>query len=283
MSEKAEQQGPETWHALVCGLPLAEERFELGSSITLQRLNNPLSVFDLAAVGAAGFREWATLEPLAPVATAEIISPASAATLPGYDALNKCWLTSALLVIRGFAHHLCPAVSAYSWNCIAGRQLQRSKPLRKQGSEEEAKSVIQNSSDTLPKFKGGLMDYHLHLLTPRESKDTAFDAIEAEWFRGHLEKFNALAAADERFRFALEAAVDWRYAKDARSGISRPWAGIESIFGISSELVYRISLLAATIVAPRGNERVDAFRRTKSSCRGNIRVSTCLIIRVTGF
>jgi hypothetical protein len=54
------------------------------------------------------------LEPLAPSAAAEIVSPTSAAQLPGYDALNKCWLASALLVIRGFARHLCPAVSAYS-------------------------------------------------------------------------------------------------------------------------------------------------------------------------
>jgi hypothetical protein len=89
MNEKAGQQKSEVWHALVCGLPLAEDRFELGSSIVLQRLLNPLSVFDLAAAGAVGFREWATLEPLAPVATAELISPTSAVTLPGYDALNN--------------------------------------------------------------------------------------------------------------------------------------------------------------------------------------------------
>jgi hypothetical protein len=264
MNEDAEQQEPEVWHALVCGLPLTEDRFELGSSIVLQRLFNPLSVFDLAAVGAVGFREWATLEPLAPVATAELISPMSAATLPGYDALNKCWLASALLVLRGFARHLCPAVSAYSWNFVAGHQSQRSETFRRQLAEEGTSSAVYNPRDSLPQFKGGLLDYHLRLLIPRECKETPFDNAEAEWFVGNLEKFNGMAAEDERFRFALEAAVDWRYAKDARSGISRLWAGIESVFGINSELVYRISLLASTIVAPRGKGRVDAFRRIKS-------------------
>jgi hypothetical protein len=57
--------------------------------------------------------------------------------------------------------------------------------------------------------------------------------------------------------------VDWRYAKDHRAAIARLWAGIESLFGISSELVYRISLLASTVVAPRGPERLGAFQRLR--------------------
>jgi hypothetical protein len=109
-----------------------------------------------------------------------------------------------LLVIRGFTRHFCPAVSAYSWNFIAGHQSETSDSFRQQ-----------------------------------------------------------LAAKDERFRFALEACVDWRYAKDRRAAIARLWAGIESLFGISSELVYRISLLASTVVAPRGLERLAAFQRLK--------------------
>lgn len=111
---------PQAWHVLVCGLPLVGDAFELGESISLRRLVNPLTVFNLADGGADGFREWAALEPLSSVATAELVSPLSAAKSPGYDALSKCWLVSALLVIRGFAKHYCPAVSAYSWNLIAG-------------------------------------------------------------------------------------------------------------------------------------------------------------------
>jgi Apea-like HEPN len=254
----------ETWYVLVCGLPLAGDSFNLGSSLGLRRLLAPLSVFDLAAVGAVGFREWAVLEPLAASATAEIASPTSAATLPGYDALNKCWLASALLVIRGFARHICPAVSAYSWNFVAGHQKASATTLHRQVVEEGVEKAVFEPRMSLPKFQGGLLEYHLRLLIPKETRSTPFDSDEAAWISTNFERFNQLAAENERFRFALEAAIDWRYAKDPRAALARVWAGIESLLGISSELVYRVSLSAATIVAARGPERVAAFKKIKS-------------------
>lgn len=254
---------PDSWHVLIIGLPLTEDAFDLGAGLTIRRLLRALSTFDLAAAGAVGLREWAVLEPLAASATAEIVSPTRAATLPGYDALNKCWLASALLVIRGFARHLCPAVSAYSWNFIAGHESETSDSFRQQMAEEGVKSAAYHPRFSLSPFQGGILDYHLQLLAPKEVRTIPFDSSEAQWFSIHLEKFNQLAAKDERFRFGLEACVDWRYAKDRRAAIARLWAGIESWFGISSELVYRISLLASTVVAPRGPERLAALQRLK--------------------
>ena len=67
----------------------------------------------------------------------------------------------------------------------------------------------------------------------------------------------------ERFRFGLEAANDWRYSTDARIAISRLWAGIECLFGISSELVYRLSLMSASVLHPKGPQRRDCFHRVK--------------------
>jgi hypothetical protein len=256
---------PEAWHVLVCGLPILGDSLELGESLTIWRLVHPLSVFDLAAVGAVGFREWAVLEPLAAAATAEIVSPLAAARLPGYDALNKCWLVSALLVIRGFAKHFCPAVSGYSWNLIAGHQSQTAASFRSQLAEEGVEKAVFEPRKALPKFSGGLLDYHLSMLVPRDLKDLPLDSGEGQWISAHLEKFNQLAASDERFRFALEASVDWRYAKDLRAAISRLWAGIESLFGLSAELVYRISLFGSVGLAVRGEERLQAFRRIKAS------------------
>lgn len=257
------QTKPKTWNVLVCGLRLGGDSFELGSSLALRRLRMPLTVFDLAAVGAVGFREWAALEPLAASATAEITSPRDEATTPGYDALNKCWLVSALLVLRGFARHICPASSAYSWNFIAGHQEAVSPTFRKQLAEEGLAKAVFEPRGSLPEFHGGLLDYHLRLLTPRETRTTPFDSAEADWFKSHFEQFNQLAASDERFRFALEAAIDWRYAKDPRAAVSRVWAGVESLLGINSELIYRVALSAATVVAPRGRERIDAFKKIK--------------------
>ena len=254
---------PENWHVLVVGLPLIDQGYDLGESISVARLVNPLSVFDLAAVGAVGFREWATLEPLASGATAEIISPTKKASLPGYDALNKCWLASALLVLRGFARHLCPAVSGYSWNFIAGHQKQHSETFKVQIAEEDVERAIYHPRDSLPEFQGGLLDYHLNMLIPSEIREDALDQTEADWIKENFQPFNLLASSSERFRFGLEAAVDWRFTKDSRSAMSRLWSGIESILGIKSELVYRISLLASTILSPKGPERIISYKQVK--------------------
>jgi hypothetical protein len=46
--------------------------------------------------------------------------------------------------------------------------------------------------------------------------------------------------------------------------LARVWAGVESLLGIKSELVYRVSLSLATITATRGAERLTAFKRAKA-------------------
>jgi hypothetical protein len=255
---------PDTWHVLVCGLPIEGESYDLGSAMTLRRLLSRLSVFDLAAVGAAGFREWAVLEPLAPSATAEISSPLGAADLPGYDALNKCWLVSALLVLRGYVHHLCPAACGYSWDLIAGHQIEARHAFRKQLSEEGVGEAVYRPRSALPPFNGSLLDFHLRILVPKVESPGPFGPTDAEWFRTNLPHINRLAAGNERFRFALQAAIDWRYSKDLRAAMARLWAGIESVFAVSSELVYRVSLLSSVVTAPRGPKRFAAFREVKT-------------------
>jgi hypothetical protein len=265
MSSSVPDERPEAWHVLVCGLSVSGDSFDLGASLKLRRLAYPLSVFDLAAVGAAGFRQWAVLEPLAATATCEIISPVQGAEAPGYDALNMCWLVSSLLVMRGFARHLCPAVCGYSWNLVAGHQQQTSSAFRNQLAEEGVDNAVFESRRALPPFKGGLLDFHLSLLVAQGGGERAFDAMESEWIATHLSQFNQLASSDGRFRFALEASVDWRYSKDCRAAIARLWAGIESLFGISAELVYRLALFGSIGLAPRGEERMQAFRRIKAA------------------
>ena len=254
---------PDKWHVLVVGLPLAETAFDLGESVTLQRLAKPLTVFDLAAVGAAGFRQWAVLEPLVHGATAEFISAAEDAHSDGYDALNKCWLASALLVLRGFARHTCPAVAGYSWNFIAGHQAGRSETFKQQVRDQGVQDAVFHPADSFPEFQGGLLDYHLDLFLPKETRDDLLTGEEAGWIREHFTRFNLLAAESSSFRFGLEAAIDWRYAKDPRAAISRIWAGIESLFGIKQELVYRISLHSAAALATRGSERLQKFAKVK--------------------
>src|SRR4051794_14143206 len=90
------------WYVLLAGLARFETSLILAPGLGLRPLESSLSVFDLAAAGAVGFRGWAALEQFAPSCTAEIESAKDANTTPGYDTLNRAWLATGLLVLRGF-------------------------------------------------------------------------------------------------------------------------------------------------------------------------------------
>jgi hypothetical protein len=239
---------PKKWFVLLAGLQMEIEELELGPGLVLRHLKKPISVFDLAAAGAKGFREWAVLEPIAGVCACELESDSKSAREHGYDTLNRAWLASALLVLRGYGKHIPVACSAYSWNLIAGR------------------SKVANSRSLptdLPRFKGGLLEYQLKVLTTPALLNEKLNAKDAGWINSHFETFNRIAAKSTQFRLALEAAVDWRFSKEPRSAVARLWSGIESLFRISSELVYRVSILSACLLEERGKMRKERFKDVK--------------------
>jgi hypothetical protein len=135
--------------------------------------------------------------------------------------------------------------------------------FQQQLREEGPDAAVYESKRDLPRFHGTLLDYHLTLLTNRDARTGEASIEDAAWIHEHFDVFNNLAAQSQPFRFALEAAVDWRFAKDARSAVARLWSGIEAIFGITSELVYRISLLSACLLAERGDARKARFEEVK--------------------
>ena len=251
------------WYVLVSGLTLVTSPITVASGLSIRNLDFPLSVFDLAAAGAVGLREWAVLEPFAKDCHCEIESAADAAILPGYDALNRAWLLSALLTLRGFGRHLCLACSSYSWNLIAGHVERSKEVFHQQVAREGLEAAIYTPNRDLPPFKGNLLDYHLKWLIEKDCRDDPLSQEDLLWIQQHFNSFNALASESDKFRFALEAAIEWRYTKDARVAIARLWSGIEAIFGVSSELVYRLSLLAASLLAPRGPLRKEKFESVK--------------------
>jgi hypothetical protein len=251
------------WYVLIAGLRRPAAALTLAPGISLRPLEEPLSVFDLASAGAVGFRGWAVLEPVAPGCCSEIESAKDAAILPGYDTLNRAWLASALLVLRGFTRHLSVACSSYSWNIVAGHQRRTSQVFERQLQEEGPQAAVYSSKRDLPRFQGDLLDFHLTLLTNKDAQSGQVSAEDAAWIHEHFAVFNKLAAESQPFHFALESAIDGRFAKDARSAVARLWSGIEAIFGITSELVYRISLLSACLLAERGNARKAKFEEVK--------------------
>ena len=236
---------------------------QIAPGLAVRPLDSSLTVFDLAAAGAVGFREWATLEVMASGCTSEIESAKDAAIKPGYDTLNRAWLASAMMVLRGCGKVLPIAVCSFSWSTIAGFQAKGSGTFREQFKDEGPEAAIFLPRHQLPPFMGGLLDYRLKfLLCPAIDRDT-LTVEDAQWIHASFESFNSLASASGKFRFALEAGVDWRYAHDLRAAIARLWAGIEALFGISAELVYRLSITAASLLRPRGELRVEYAARIK--------------------
>lgn len=251
------------WYILLAGLPRSQTSLVLAPGLGLRPLKSPLSVFDLAAAGAVGFRGWAALERFAHACTAEIESAKDANITPGYDTLNRAWLTTALLVLRGFTRLWGVACSGYSWDLIAGHQPRHSKHFRKQAQEEGIDKAVFQPKHALAQFRGNLLDYHLSCFTDSECRQDAPNEADAEWIQSRFDTFNKLASDNEAFRFALEAAIDWRFAKEPRSAVARLWGGIEALFGINSELVYRISLYSASLLAQRGEPRKHKFEQVK--------------------
>jgi len=222
-----------------------------------------LSVFDLAAAGAVGFREWAMLEPVSRLCACEIETAKDSDVVPGYDTLNRAWLASVLLVLRGFSRHLGIACSSYSWSLIAGHQKRSAHSFQEQAADEGVDAAIHRPRRDLPQFKGRLLDFHARFLVEHDARTDPVSSEDAAWIAMQFETFNRLASKSEPFRLALEAAIDWRYAKEPRLVVSRIWSGIEAVFGVTSELVYRISILSASLLEERGEPRKTRFQAEK--------------------
>lgn len=249
--ETSEEADLANWHVLVTGLEIEGSTLSLGPGLVLRRLPKRLSAFDLAACGAAGFREWAVLEPLASLSTAEI-QFSSEPPPTRYGPVNRVWLASALMVLRGFHRFICPALSEQAWSEIAGHVTTPAE--YRDGAKPGPRPALQP-------FRGGLLDFHLRVIAFDDGSQPMFGESEAQWTREHLPTFDRLAAESEKFRFALEAAVDSRYARDERAALARVWSGIESLFEINHELSFRLSLYIAIILAPRGQPQLDLFKK----------------------
>jgi hypothetical protein len=158
---------------------------------------------------------------------------------------------------------LAVACSAYSWNLIAGHQKRTAHVFEEQLRGEGVDAAIHTSQRALPPFKGNLLDFHARLLIDKNARTDSVSPDDAAWISENFGTFNRLASESEAFRLALEAAIDWRYAKEPRLAVGRIWSGIEAVFGITSELVYRISGLCASLLEPRGQPRKARFQAVK--------------------
>ena len=235
----------EDWYILGNGLDFGIPEIEFFPNLKIRKIENNLSVFDLAAAGAVGFREWAVLELISQFCNFEIVS-LDANVKNGYDTLNRAWLLNTLFILRKKLRVNSVACSSYSWNKIAGFQ----------------KKNVGNSLK-LESFTGNLLDYHVKMILLSNIESTTLENKDIEWIIKNYENANSLAAQNENFRFALETINSWRYAKDSKSAIAIIWAAIESLVGVSSEIVFRLSLYISSLLESRGEKRIERFNQIK--------------------
>jgi len=211
------------WYVLLAGLPRPTMPLALAPGVSLRPLEDKLTIFDLAAAGASGLQGWTAIEPFCPHCTAELESAKDANVAPGYDTLNRAWLVTALLILRGFTKLWGVSCSAYSWTTIAGHQKRTAEVFHEQARKDGIEKAVHESKRALPRFTGNLLDYHFSILVDSHVRDDSPNEADARWITEHFEDFNRIASGSSSFRFALEAAVDWRFAKDSRAAVARLW------------------------------------------------------------
>jgi hypothetical protein len=215
-------------------------------------------VFDLASAGAAGLGAWNLIAQVAPACTCEL-----ECINAGRDALEAARLVGSLLVLRGFGGVMQIASSEYPWSLVAERGKQTADwyvaELRRHGIDPNEFGV----SGELPPFRGGVLEFHVRGIRLPTFRREAPSQEDATWCEAHFETARDLRNKSAKFAFALEAATDWRFAADPRSAIARLWAGIEAIFGVNAELVYRLSTYSASLLHARGQARTAAYASTK--------------------
>ena len=231
-----------SFYVLIIGYFETENLIDFGNGIRIKPINKKIEVFDLAALGARGFQEWAILEPIIHACKYEIISDFYGDTKNGYDLLNRVWLFSQIAMHRNI-NMQCIAYSTESWESYSG--LHRLKNI------ENRVSI-------------GILDYHREVIAFKKDGKTNFSEEDVNWIKDNFNVYNSLANKNTKFRIALESASNWRYSHSGRLAVASIWAGIESLFSVNSELVFRISLYIANALETQPYNRLQKFRHIKN-------------------
>jgi hypothetical protein len=223
-----------TYYILGNGITFEEDEIEILSYLKIRKVSK-LSVFELASLGAQGFKQWSLIEPFCYLKNNfEIISYENESSF-GYDILNRAWLLNTLLVLRKKTSINSIALLNQSWNKL-----------------KDINNVQAN-----------LCDYHVKMLKTESLNELNVENGDIEWIKKYYENANTLAFENEKFRYALEVINSWRYCVDVKSAIAILWAAIESIVNVSIEISYRLSLSISSLLYERGDERIQKFKEIK--------------------
>ncbi len=111
--------------------------------------------------------------------------------------------------------------------------------------------VLQSSAD-LRRFKStsriSVIDYSFQ---GHQRATGTYDLTEQDvaWLEAHFSDAQLLLH-DHKFQTAIHCLASYRWHSMPRARMALIWAGIESLFGVDSEIVFRVSLYVAKFLAP---------------------------------
>lgn len=126
-------------------------------------------------------------------------------------------------------------------------------------------AVASASWDIIPAIKDGSCKVQLLEDVPgaRKLSDKVEVTLESlDWVQTNLENWIALLKQPS-FRLAIDSLTTHHQHANLRMAAAALWAGFEALFGINSELRFRLAMLAASYLEERGPSRLAIYRRIK--------------------
>lgn len=148
-------------------------------------------------------------------------------------AMNFAWWTISMLRIKALAEILIPAMSDYSWSTIS--------------AITDGKCYAQLLED---------------VPTVRITNQVVLTQSDADWITNNIIGLGKLGEYP-KFRLAVDSLTTHHFSNSERMMAATLWSGIEALFEIQSELRFRLAVLIASILEPRGNSRKEAYRMIK--------------------
>ncbi|MGY2341948.1 hypothetical protein ACW9HW_22225 [Pseudomonas sp. SDO5532_S415] len=214
------------------GLPVERSPYEFSGIAILREVKHPPGEIELAGA----LSNKALLSAVArhmPAVTHELVVLCDGKTFDQSNMNLGWWIISALRA-RTLVDMLVPAVANASWDVIPAINVDSCKVQLL----EDVPAARRISCKT----------------------DIPIDALD--WVQTHLTNWINLLE-QPAFRLAVDSVTTHHQHANLRMSAAALWAGFEALFGISSELRFRLALLAAAYLEDRGPERLSIYRRIK--------------------
>lgn len=148
--------------------------------------------------------------------------------------MNLGWWIISALRTRSQVDILVPAVAAVSWDVIPA---------------VDADACKVHPLEDVPAAR-------------RLDSQAALSVEALDWVNAQLDSWINLLE-QPAFRLAVDAMTTHHHHANLRMSAAALWSGFEALFGVSSELRFRLALLAAAYLEDRGPTRVSLYRRIK--------------------